>query len=279
MHNLSNKWAFITGAGSGIGYETCLAFAQEGCNIIASDISQENINKVAVEVLNLGVQVREHLLDVSDEAAVKALADRIIQEQGCPDVVINNAGIALVGDVEDHTKEMWQKTFDINVMGVVFGTQAFLGAMKQKQSPSFIVNISSQASRTPYVYMSAYAASKYAVEGFTDSLRTELAVNGSHVRTISIHPGIINTPIVPTSALSVSPKAMENIHNKYNKQGSHPSVVAKDIVKAVVKDKAAVMTGTMSTTGFWMNKLLPKKWLAKLIAADAVKTGFTTEVS
>ncbi len=278
MYDLKNKWAFITGAGSGIGYETCLAFAKQGCNVIATDIDRDRLDEVVQVTQKFGIKVEGHVLDVSDEEAFKTLAQAIIEKHACPDVVVNNAGILLMGDVASHDTNMWQRTFNINVMGVVFGTQAFLKAMSETKVPKFIVNISSQASRTPYVYMSAYAASKYAVEGFTDSLRTELAVTGSNIRPISIHPGVINTKVIPTTGSGFSQKAMENIQRKYDTKGSHPSVVANDIVNAVRKDKAAVMTGSMATLGFWLDKLLSKKIVAKLVADAAIKDGFTLNV-
>lgn len=278
MYNLKSKWAFITGAGSGIGYETCLAFAKLGCNVIASDINQEALDNVVAATKASGVEAESYILDVSDEARFKIVAEQIIEAHGCPDIVVNNAGILMMGDVATHTKAMWQRTFDINVMGVVYGTQLFLEAMQAGSEPKFIVNISSGASRTPYVYMSAYAASKYAVEGFTDALRTDLAVKGSNIRPITIHPGVINTNVIPNKGSGFSQKAMSNLQHKYDTKGSHPRVVARDIVNAVLKDKSAVMSGATLTIGFWADKLLPKKVIAKFIAGDTVKYGFTLDV-
>ena len=182
-----------------------------------------------------------------------------------------------MAEVSDTTEAMWKKTLAVNVMGVVHGTQAFLGHMKARPQASCIINISSQASWTPYVYMSAYATSKYAVEGFTDALRIDLAMGDSKVSVISIHPGVINTRIIPAEGASFSKQAMNNLQAKYENTGSPPSVVAKDIVNAVKRDKACVMSGSKATLGFWANKLLSKKTIAKVIVRDAIKTRFTLD--
>lgn len=278
MYDLKNKLVFITGSGSGIGYETCIAFAKRGCDIIATDIDNGRLTRVVLEAQRLGVKAEGFPLDVSNESEFKALADFIIKEHGCPDIVVNNAGILYMGDVMNHSREMWQRTLDVNVMGVVFGTQAFLESMEQKDQPKFIVNVASQASRTPYVYMSAYAASKYAVEGYTDALRTDLSVKGSNVVPISIHPGVINTNVIPNEGSGFSQQAMNNLQGKYDTKGTHPSAVAEDIVAGVLKNKTQVWTGSMAKLGYWVDKLLPKKVIAKLVAKDAVDHGFTLDV-
>lgn len=273
MIELKNKWVFVTGAGSGIGREICIAFSQQGCHIIATDIDQKGLDETLACVSKQGVQAHDYILDVTDYAAYELLAAKIIASFGCPDIVVNNAGIAFMADVSDTTAAMWSKTLNVNVMGVVHGSQVFIKPMKAKATPSFIVNIASLASRTPFPYMSAYAASKYAVEGFTDTLRTELALDGKQVRAISVHPGLIKTNIVPTEGANFSMQQIAKVQAKYDNDGSEPSVVANDIVKVVQRDKACVMTGSQALIGFWINKLLPKRIIAKLIARDAIKIG------
>jgi len=273
MINLKNKWVFVTGAGSGIGREICIAFAQQGGNIIATDIDQKGLDQTLEIVRNSAVQAHGYLLDVSNLSVYEKLAETVIESHGCPDILVNNAGIGFMADVLDTTEAMWSKTLNVNVMGVVNGTKAFLKSMKRRSSPSFIINIASVASKIPFPYMSAYAASKYAVEGFTDALRTELVLDGQQVRAISVHPGLIKTNIVPTEGTNFSAQQVANVQAKYDKEGSAPSVVANDIVNVVKQDKAFLMTGAQATMGYWVNKLLPKRIVAKLVARDAIKAG------
>lgn len=273
MKDLNNKWVFVTGAGSGIGREICIAFAQQGCNIVATDIDRKGLDQTTETLRESGVQAHGYLLDVTNVSAYEQLSDTVIKSYGCPDILVNNAGIAIMADVLDTTAAMWSKTLNVNVMGVVNGTKAFLGAMKEKPSPSFVINIASVASRVPFPYMSAYAASKYAVEGFTDALRTELALEDSQVSAMSVHPGLIKTNIVPSEGENFTAQQIANVQAKYDNEGSDPSVVANDIVNAVRQDKACLMTGAQSTTAYWINQLLPKKIIAKLIARDVIKAG------
>ena len=273
MKDLRNKLVFVTGAGSGIGYEICLAFAREGCRIIATAINEVGLPKLTSEIEALGCTAFTYKLDVSNESEFVVVANKVIEEHGCPDILVNNAGVAMLARILETTSEMWNKTCQVNVMGVVNGTKAFLDPMKSKPTPSFIINISSIASKTPFPFMSAYVASKYAVEGFTDAVRTELMLEDTQVNAVSIHPGLINTNLLPEEHLTFSPQQIANLRAKYENDGSPPSVVAKDVVKAVKQNKATIMTGAKARSGYWANKLIPKKLLAKLTAIDVIKAG------
>ncbi|TKB00728.1 SDR family NAD(P)-dependent oxidoreductase [Alteromonas portus] len=275
MKDLKNKLVFITGAGSGIGFETCIAFAKEGCRIIATDINIEGLNILANEVSQLNQVIYTYELNVVDRNAYSNLVENIIHKHGCPDIVFNNAGVAFLSRLEETTEATWNKTIQVNIMGVVNGCQLFLDKMRSKQSPSYLVNMSSIASKTPFPFQSAYVASKWAVEGFTDAIRTELALEYSNIKVMSVHPGLINTNLLPTGHLTFTAKQIANLNAKYQNDGSPPNVVANDIVKAIKKGKCMVMTGTKAKAGYWANKVLPKSILAKLAANDVIKAGLT----
>ncbi len=174
--DLNEKIVFITGAAAGIGYETALAFAEAGSLVIATDLSKEALSTLAAEMDRRHLSCCTYALDVTDRGAFFELAAYIICEIGCPDVIVNNAGIGYMGAFEDTSPEMWSMTLDINVMGVVNGCQAFLPAMKEGSSKKHIVNIASMASRTPVPNMASYAASKFAVEGLSKTLSMELSL-------------------------------------------------------------------------------------------------------
>jgi NAD(P)-dependent dehydrogenase (short-subunit alcohol dehydrogenase family) len=272
---LKDKLVLITGAGSGIGYEMVLAFAREGCTVIATDIQEAALETVKAEAESLGASCFTHRLDVTDRDAWLALADRLAADNHNPDVLINNAGIAYIAGLLETTPQMLDRTLDINVKGVIYGCQAFIPAMRASDTPKQIVNVASAASKAPMPNMSIYAGSKFAVEGISDVIAMEL--NDSHIGVLCAHPGIIDTPIVKNRAMigaSISDDQIERLQNHYSTKGCHPSVVAQDIVMAVKKGNAAVLTGPSAFTGALLSRLLPKRLLRSVIAKMAPGLGY-----
>jgi NAD(P)-dependent dehydrogenase (short-subunit alcohol dehydrogenase family) len=273
--NLKDKTVLITGAASGIGYELVLAFAREGCSVIATDIQETALEAVKKEAESLGVSCFTHRLDVTDRDAWLALAERLSADNQTPDVLINNAGIAYIANLMETSPQMVDRTLDINIKGVVYGCQAFIPHMKDCNTAKQIVNVASAASKAPMPNMSVYAASKFAVEGLTDVIAMEL--NDTRISVLCAHPGIIDTPIVKNRAMigaSISDDQIERLQNHYSTKGCHPSVVAQDIVKAVKKGKAAVLTGPGAFTGGLLSRLLPKRLLRSMIVKMAPRLGY-----
>ena len=273
--NLKDKYVLITGAASGIGYEMVLAFAREGCSVIATDIQEAALEVVKKEAESLGVSCFTHRLDVTDRDAWLALAERLCADNQTPDVLINNAGIAYIASLTETSSQMLDRTLDINVKGVVYGCQAFIPFMKDNNTAKQIVNVASAASKAPMPNMSVYAASKFAVEGLTDVIAMEL--NDTRISVLCAHPGIIDTPIVKNRAMmgaSISDEQIERLQNHYSSKGCHPGVVAQDIVKAVKKGDAAVLTGPSAFTGGVLSRLLPKRLLRRAIVKMAPGFGY-----
>ena len=273
--DLKDKTVLITGAASGIGYEMVLAFAREGCSVIATDIQETALEAVKKEAESLGVSCFTHRLDVTDRDAWLALAERLSEDKQTPDVLINNAGIAYIANLMETSPQMVDRTLDINIKGVVYGCQAFIPHMKDCNTAKQIVNVASAASKAPMPNMSVYAASKFAVEGLTDVIAMEL--NDTRISVLCAHPGIIDTPIVKNRAMigaSISDDQIERLQNHYSTKGCHPSVVAQDIVKAVKKGNAAVLTGPSAFTGGLLSRLLPKRLLRSVITKMAPRLGY-----
>jgi NAD(P)-dependent dehydrogenase (short-subunit alcohol dehydrogenase family) len=273
--SLKDKLVLITGAGSGIGYEMVLAFAREGCTVIATDIQETALEAVKKAAESLGACCYTHRLDVTDRDAWLALADRLAADNQTPDVLINNAGIAYIAGIMETTPEMLQRTLDINVKGVIYGCQAFIPAMRAGDTPKQIVNVASAASKAPMPNMSVYAGSKFAVEGLSDVIAMELS--NTHIGVLCAHPGVIDTPIVKNRAMigaSISDDQIERLQNHYSTKGCHPSVVAQDIVRAVKKGHAAVLTGPSALYGGLMSRLLPKRLLRSMIVKMAPGLGY-----
>ncbi|MGM8938093.1 SDR family NAD(P)-dependent oxidoreductase [Psychrobacter sp. AT9] len=208
-----NHVAAITGAGSGMGRELAVHLAQMGCHVALSDINPEQLAQTKELLVGYDVKVTMTVLDVSDNKAVQAWADNVMSDRGKVNFIFNNAGVALYSTVEGSSIDELEWVMDINFWGVVYGTKAFLPLIKNsvKESEStkndkdskarqftehgHIINISSLFGLTAQPSQSAYNSSKFAVRGFTESLRQELNIQRCGVSATCIHPGGIKTNI------------------------------------------------------------------------------------
>jgi NAD(P)-dependent dehydrogenase (short-subunit alcohol dehydrogenase family) len=239
-----NKTVVITGAASGIGRSTALAFAAEGARIVAADLQIEALAPVQKEIEAQGVECMPYAVNVADEGAMKTFAETVQARLGAPHVLINNAGIGYLGLFLQSDLEHWRRILDVNVMGVVHGCYFFLPMMLEAGGPRNVINVSSSAGNYPSPSMSAYGASKGAVSIWTEGLKMELA--GSNVHVTTLCPGVVNTPIVRNFsgvAPSVTDKTLEKMREYYQREGCSPDFVAKDMVRAVRRDGDIVLSG------------------------------------
>ncbi len=226
-----NHVAAITGAGSGMGRELAIHLAKMGCHVALSDINPEQLAATKQLLTNYDVNVTMTVLDVSDNKAVEAWADNVMSDHGKVNFIFNNAGVALYSTVEGSSISELEWVMNINFWGVVYGTKAFLPLIKNsvKQSQfgehGHIINISSLFGLTAQPSQSAYNSSKFAVRGFTESLRQELNIQNCGVSATCIHPGGIKTNIANSArgnesihdiGMSTGPKAIRNF-NKFLK--------------------------------------------------------------
>ena len=226
-----NHVAAITGAGSGMGRELAIHLAKMGCHVALSDINPEQLAATKQLLANYDVNVTITVLDVSDNTAVEAWADSVMSDHGKVNFIFNNAGVALYSTVEGSSISELEWVMNINFWGVVYGTKAFLPLIKNsvKQSQfgehGHIINISSLFGLTAQPSQSAYNSSKFAVRGFTESLRQELNIQNCGVSATCIHPGGIKTNIANSArgnesihdiGMSTGPKAIRSF-NKFLK--------------------------------------------------------------
>ena len=193
MDELQGRTAVITGAGSGIGRGIAHACAAEGMRVVVADLSSERAERVAAELSGLGVESLPVQVDVADAASVSALADRAYGAFGAVHLLCNNAGVILERPIVETTPEDWRWLFSVNVFGVVHGVQAFAPKMIAQSVPAHIVNTGSIAGLAPGVARNfgTYAASKCAVVGLSETLRSELAPHGIGVSVIC--PSTVHT--------------------------------------------------------------------------------------
>lgn len=190
--SLAGQVVCITGASRGLGAALARGFAAEGCRLVLAARGEVELEALAAELRDLhGVDVIAAPTDVRQAARVQALVDLAVTSMGQLDVMINNAGLAVYGPVESITERDFERMWRTNVNGVIFGSQAALAAMKPRRR-GLIVNISSIAGKLHLPGESAYNATKWAVNGFTGTLRLEAARHG--IRVTCVCPGGIDTP-------------------------------------------------------------------------------------
>lgn len=233
----------VTGAGSGIGRETAVAFARDGADVVISDVDVAGLEETARRIVAEGTAAHSYPLDVADAAAVEAFAERVCAEHGVPDIVVNNAGVGHAGFFLDTPAEEFDRVLDINFGGVVNGCRSFAKRLAERGTGGHIVNVASMASYAPVNVMNAYCTSKAAVYMFSDCLRAELDTSGIGLTTIC--PGVVGTNIVDTTRFSL-PEArrhdVETVRGRARKgfgvRRYGPEKVAKAIVAAVKANKA-----------------------------------------
>ncbi|KAA1421652.1 SDR family NAD(P)-dependent oxidoreductase [Nocardioides humilatus] len=248
MKNLNNKVAAVTGAGSGIGRALALGLAEEGCHLALADINDVGLKETAELLSSYPITVTTTRLDVADEAAVYAWADAVVAEHGQVNLVFNNAGVALSGTVGGLSLADYRWIMDINFWGVVYGTKAFLPHL-EASGEGHIVNVSSVFGLTAQPLMSGYNASKFAVRGFTESLRQDLELAGSPVSTTCVHPGGIKTNIakaarVDASVLETTGQSGEEASKEFERLFfTTPDQAAATILRGVRRNKRRVLIG------------------------------------
>ena len=182
--------AVVTGSSSGIGFETSLLLAKNGFFTYATMRNLDKSNKIIDFKLKEKLPLEVLELDVTDDKSVKEAIEMIANEQGTVNVLVNNAGYALVGPLEELSIQEFKEQFETNVFGAIRVTQAVLPIMR-KQRHGTIVNISSIAGRIGFPLTSAYVSSKFALEGLSESMAYEIDQFGTKV--VLIEPGVIKT--------------------------------------------------------------------------------------
>ncbi|TXM96372.1 SDR family NAD(P)-dependent oxidoreductase, partial [Methylobacterium sp. WL103] len=196
--NLKNRTAVVTGAASGIGRALAVGLAARGCNLALADRNVAGLEETERMIATNRVRISRHALDVADREAVAALPAVVEAAHGGLDLLVNNAGVAVGGTFDDVTEADFEWLFEINFWGVVRMTRAFLPLLRA-QPEARIVNLSSLYGLIAPPGQTAYAASKFAVRGFSQALAHELA--GSSVGVTVVHPGGVATSVADSARL------------------------------------------------------------------------------
>jgi NAD(P)-dependent dehydrogenase (short-subunit alcohol dehydrogenase family) len=243
VKSFTGKVAVVTGAASGMGRSLALQLAQERALLALSDVDTAGLAETAELARARGAQVHEQRLDVADGDAVTAYAEAVVERYGAVHLVVNNAGIALTGEVEHLTVKDVERIIDVDFWGVVHGTMAFLPHLIASGEGT-LVNTSSLFGLIAMPGQSAYNAAKFAVRGFTESLRQEMLIAGHPVTVTCVHPGGIKTNIVrnSTAAGGHDVSALSELFDAKLARVSADDA-AKVILRGARKGKARVLIG------------------------------------
>ncbi|GAA2222021.1 SDR family oxidoreductase [Streptomyces indiaensis] len=254
--------ALVTGAGSGIGRATALAFAAAGARVVVVDRNGEAAARTAESCrLRGAADAWAETVDVSDEQAMEKLADRVTTEYGVVDVLVNNAGIGLSGSFFDTTPEDWKKVLDVNLWGVIHGCRLFGRRMAERGQGGHIVNVASAAAYQPSRALPAYSTSKAAVLMLGECLRAELAGQGIGVTTVC--PGIVNTAITSTARFAGADareekRLQQRAARLYGLRNYPPEKVARAILRAVTRNEAVVPVTPEARGARWLSRWAPR---------------------
>ncbi|MFZ0583209.1 MAG: SDR family NAD(P)-dependent oxidoreductase [Candidatus Acidiferrales bacterium] len=267
--NLGNRTAVITGSASGIGRAIAVSLARRGCHLALADVNDAGLSETARMAQSAqtdptnrtasrsALRISQHHIDVADCRAVAAFPQAVTAEHPGVDILVNNAGVAIAGTFEAVSEEDFEWLFEINFWGVVRMTRAFLPFL-QKSDDASLVNLSSIYGLIAPPGQTAYSASKFAVRGFSNSLRHELA--GSKVGVTVVHPGGVATSIannarVPKGMPSEEVTRLKAIAKKALRMP--PAVAGEIIVKGIERRSPRVLVGNDAKFLAFLERLAP----------------------
>ena len=262
LKSLGGKTVLVTGAASGIGLETALAFARRGADLIICDLDEGGLASAASRIEALGCQVLTRRVDVSSEEEMRTFADEVHQRVEAVDILMNNAGVAIGGPFLSTSLEDWNWILGINTMGVVHGCHLFIPKMVQRAKGGHVINVSSAAGYSANSVLAAYNATKFSVLGLSEALWEELHPHGIGVTAVC--PGLIDTPITRNTRLvgeMDKPENREDMVQGYQKRGYLPDRVARNILKAVEKNRLIAPISPEAWGLYYLKRFAP--WLLR----------------
>ena len=259
MRSFQKKVAVITGASSGIGRALAMALAREGCDLAIADLDPEGLLETAGIIKSSGADVMTFPLDVTDREGMRQFADQVINHFGKTDIIVNNAGIALVALVEELNHEAFNRVMEVNFWGVYNGVTSFLPHMR-KQARGHIVNISSVFGLWGIPSQAAYNCSKFAVRALSESLAQELSGTGMTVS--CVYPGGVKTNIARQAKFQQAFGPLKNRETFTKLFDEHlalttPEKAAAVIIRGIRARRARILIGPDAYLVDFIQRLFP----------------------
>ena len=257
LMRLAGRTAVITGAAGGIGRAIAVSLARRGCHLALADIDEIGMAGTADLVRRNNIRVSRHRVNVADRLAIAEFPDLVAAEHGGVDLLINNAGVAVGGTFDQVSDEDFEWLFEINFWGVVRMTRAFMPLLRAS-GDARVVNLSSVYGLIAPPEQVAYAASKFAVRGFSEALRHEL--EGSGVGVTVVHPGGVATSIAEKARMpaGVSDEEIARRLKRYRKLlRLPPEFAGETIVRGIERRQSRVLIGSDAKIISLVARLLP----------------------
>jgi short-subunit dehydrogenase len=271
------RGAAVTGAASGIGRALALELAARGCDLALADRDEAGLQDVAAQIARGNKQkTTVHLVDVGEPAQIEAFAHAAVAAHPSLNVVINNAGVALMGQFGEVSQADMDWLMNINFWGVVHGTRAFLPHLSHRPE-AHIVNISSIFGILAPPGQAAYVAAKFAVRGFSESLRHELQMANSPVRLSVVHPGGIATNIARNartgSGITDNARRVQGIERFDKMAKTMPAAAALRIIAGIEKNQPRILIGNDARVMDLLQRLRPSTYWAPMARRIEKLTG------
>jgi len=264
--SLKGRTALVTGAASGIGRATALEFARRGAQLMICDIDEPGLEAAASDIEALGIEAHTWRVDVADAGEMERFATAVHDRVEAVDILMNNAGVAIGGPFLATSVSDWDWIVGINLKGVVHGCHYFIPPMVRRGLGGHVINVSSAAGYSATSALAAYNATKFGVLGLTEALWDELHQHGIGVTAIC--PGVIDTPITRSARLVGEldkPELREEMVSTYRRRGYTPERVAKNILKAVQRDRLVAPVSPEAWALYYLKRFAPwaLRWLSR----------------
>ena len=258
VRELTWNTVLVTGAGSGIGRASAIAFGSRGADLVICDVNEEGLKQTEETLLALERSVLSRRVDVANPEEMAEFAEEVHRQVRAVDILMNNAGVALVASFLDTPLEDWDWLLRINLRGVIHGCHFFLPPMVARGVGGHVVNVASLTAYVPNEVLAAYTTSKYAVLGLSEALRLEL--HSHRIGVTAVCPGIINTPITETSPMrgvADVPVERKRMMQLYERRNYGPERVARNVLKAIQRNRAVAPISPESWIFYYLKRIAP----------------------